>query len=295
MADGDIEGWRSIPIQHQELDPDFQIVPQQRVSAYLGAGGGRTFRVPAEPKQVILDGDMLLDECHESYPGDVYGSNLRSKNINGVAAEDAPFFISLASLDLSDNAVMFEHTAPFPALRQLVLQCNGISAFTVPAEAFSRLERLDLSFNHVPEESVAVSAALLSRSHALVMLLAGCGGGGGEADPRPSLKHRLISQGLAALPNLLELDLSSNSLLFLPDMGGFVKLQKLNAGGNKLRDEAVFDNLAAIPNLVRLCLHVDSSRATRGQPSRTSFPVHVARGLIARRFHRWISIWKGTS
>ena len=101
--------------------PFSSLVTQQRVSACLGAGGGRTFRVPAEPKQVILDGDMLLDECHESYPGDVYGSNLRSKNINGVAAEDAPFFISLASLDLSDNAVMFEHTAPFPALRQLVL------------------------------------------------------------------------------------------------------------------------------------------------------------------------------
>jgi hypothetical protein len=30
------KGWRAIPIQHQELDPDFQVVPQSSVSAYLG-------------------------------------------------------------------------------------------------------------------------------------------------------------------------------------------------------------------------------------------------------------------
>eukprot|EP01052_Picozoa_sp_SAG31_P004561 SAG31_NODE_190_length_20810_cov_20.296364_6_plen_554_part_00 len=215
MADGDIEGWRSIPIQHQELDPDFQIVPQQRVSAYLGTiSGRRTVKLPPAPQPVTLDGDLLLDQCSENYPGDVYGANLRSKNINKVAVEDAPFFISLSSLDLSDNNVSVEEVAAFPALRVLSLQCNSVSAFCIPADAFGRLERLDLSFNHVPPDSVAA---------------------------------------LAAVPNLLELDVSSNSLPSLPDMTGFVKLRKLNAGRNNLRDD-VFDHLARASSLAELIL-----------------------------------------
>ena len=96
------KGWRAIPIQHQELDPDFQVVPQSSVSAYLGEQPPRR-AVPARPEPRTLDGDMLLDACNENFPGDVYGAKLSGKDIEGVATEDAPFFLSLARLDLSDN------------------------------------------------------------------------------------------------------------------------------------------------------------------------------------------------
>lgn len=96
------KGWRSIPIQHQELDPDFQVVPQSSVSAYLGERPARA--PPAQrPDPRTLDGDMLLDACNENFPGDVYGAKLSGKEIQDVATEDAPFFLSLARLDLSDN------------------------------------------------------------------------------------------------------------------------------------------------------------------------------------------------
>jgi hypothetical protein len=96
------KGWRAIPIQHQELDPDFQVVPQSSVSAYLGEQPARA-PLATQPEPRTLDGDMLLDACNENFPGDVYGAKLGGKNIEGVATEDAPFFLSLARLDLSDN------------------------------------------------------------------------------------------------------------------------------------------------------------------------------------------------
>ena len=46
---------------------------------------------------------MLLDACNEDFPGDVYGAKLTGKHIEAIATEDAPFFLSLARLDLSDN------------------------------------------------------------------------------------------------------------------------------------------------------------------------------------------------
>lgn len=102
-ADGQAyKGWRSIPIQHQELDPDFQIVPQSSVSAYLGESAPAA-RPAARRQPRTLDGDLLLDACNENFPGDVYGAKLTGKEIEAVASEDAPFFLSLARLDLSDN------------------------------------------------------------------------------------------------------------------------------------------------------------------------------------------------
>jgi hypothetical protein len=96
------KGWRSIPIQHQELDPDFQVVPQSSVSAYLGESPAPA-RLAPRPEPRTLDGDMLLDACNENFPGDVYGAKLTGKEIEAIATEDAPFFLSLARLDLSDN------------------------------------------------------------------------------------------------------------------------------------------------------------------------------------------------
>jgi hypothetical protein len=213
MAQIEPDGWRSIPIQHQELDPDFQIIPQQSVSAYLEPPTAS--RLPRKPKSRTLDGDMLLDACNESFPGDVRHANLRSKDITGIAAEDAPFFVNLSSLELSDNAVLLQHAAPFPALRQLVLQCNGISEVTVSPGSFSRLERLDLSFNHLGVQSIAE---------------------------------------LAAMPNLRELDISSNSLESLPDMASFKMLSKLRVSGNRLHGDNLMHNLAMLPELTELSL-----------------------------------------
>ena len=101
---GGYKGWRAIPIQHQELDPSFQVVPQSSVASYLGeSGASQPERRGAAPQPRTLDGDMLLDACNENFPGDVYSATLSGRGIDAIATEDAPFFLSLSRLDLSDN------------------------------------------------------------------------------------------------------------------------------------------------------------------------------------------------
>ena len=210
--------WRSIPIQHHELDPDFQIVPQASVSAYLGESVVRQPRSRAEPRPRTLDGDMLLDLCNESSPLDVYGAELSSKHIVGVAMEDAPFFLSLASIDLSDNRVPLDQLATFPALRMLNLQCNGLSQLVIPSGGFPALEKLDISVNTISSNEI---------SH------------------------------LAQLQGLKELDLSGNSLTSLPSLAGFKQLVSLVVANNRLKGDEVFSNMGAAPVLQNLNLEAN--------------------------------------
>lgn len=210
------EGWRSIPIQHQELDPDFQIVPQASVAAYLGEGSAAR-SLPRQPEELrTLDGDMLLDESNESNPADVYGATLSGRGIGAVAVEDTPFFIALTELDLSDNRVPFVQLAPLPALRDLSLQCNHLRRLApVPAGGFAALERLNIAMN--------------------------------------TLMAADIGQ-LAALPMLRELDLSDNALESLPPLQRFGALQRLDASSNRLQGDEVYANIAAAPQLQQVIL-----------------------------------------
>ena len=214
------KGWQCIPIQHQQLDPNFQIVSQQSVAAYAGTGGARREPAPPKPADRVLDGDLLLRESQEASPVDVYGARLPSCNIVDVAVEDCPFFVNLANLDLADNNCQLERLAAFPAVRSLSLQCNKLETLGVPVGGFPRLEVLNLSHN-----SVSASALL----------------------------------ALAAVGGLRELDLSHNHMGALPsDWSAFRKLTRLSVADNDLRGDEALSALASVPSLTELNLEANA-------------------------------------
>ena len=81
-------------------------------------------------------------------------------------------------------ALPLEPFGRLPRLKDLALSCNGIRALAGPLEGFERLVSLDLSYNALPPAAVG---------------------------------------RLAALPQLRELDLTSNELAELPPVGGAAK------------------------------------------------------------------------
>lgn len=166
---------------------------------------------PREPEEVSLDGFLLLDACHVDDPEDATQAVLEGSGIVRVIEDDLGFFSRLSHLDVGDNRLKLEQLAALPALQELHIDCNGITALALPAGAFPRLEVLNLGYNGLNADAVGA---------------------------------------LGALPALRELDLTCNQLRQLPpDWSAFVELRKLTLDRNLLADDDALVAIGTVPYL----------------------------------------------
>jgi len=175
-------------------------------------------KVPPPPPEpvVILDGFVLLEACRVEDPEEADKAVLEGCGISTVVCEDLTFFRKLTHLDLGDNHVQLCDLANLPILKELHLDCNGITQIQIPPDGFSFLEVLNLSYNGLSPEGVLA---------------------------------------LADLPRLRQLDISRNELLALPEnMAGFRTLQVLNCDNNSLTSESCLLSLCLLPSLTHLSL-----------------------------------------
>jgi hypothetical protein len=163
-----------------------------------------------------------LSAAEVELPEFVHSLSLPSRNLTMVLEEDLVHFSNLRFLDLSDNSVPLPSLASLPALRELCMHCNGVSAFVIDnfvrpqpqprPPCFARLQKLDLSFNGVAVASIAE---------------------------------------LSKMPELRELNLTGNYLASIPaDWSGFAQLTRLVLARNQLRDAAL--SLVALASCPRL-------------------------------------------
>ena len=164
----------------------------------------------AESALRTLDGFNLLTASGVGFPDDSLQANVVGQRYGYAVEEDFRFFTKLEFLDASENNLNFNNFHSLPILKELRLVCNGITHID-EVIGFERLLVLDLSYNKLSTRSF---------------------------------------QNLAFIPNLMELDVSGNSLKALPyDMSKFVALRRLIAENNKFDDNYSFEKLSKIPGL----------------------------------------------
>jgi hypothetical protein len=164
----------------------------------------------------VLDGFVLLEASHAEDPEHAERVVLEGCAITTVVEEDLAYFNKLTHLDLGDNHVQLAPLGALPALKELHLDCNGLTDITLPANAFAHLEVLNLSFNGLSP-------------------------------------HAILS--LAGLPAIRELDLSGNQLTELPEsLAAFYTLRRLALDDNSLDSPSAFLALATLPRLASLSL-----------------------------------------
>ena len=164
------------------------------------------------------DGDALLDASKQTSPAEVHGVELVGHNLCGIAVEDTPFFVSLSSLDLSDNEIPFAQLAAFPALRYLTLQCNHLRRIAAAADGgFPVLQKLDLASNNLDAADIE-------------------------------------TLGKSVGTTLEELDVSANGLVALPPMGRFTALKRLLLSRNRLSGDELWANIALAYSVTHLNL-----------------------------------------
>eukprot|EP00469_Lotharella_globosa_P015455 CAMPEP_0167826512 /NCGR_PEP_ID=MMETSP0112_2-20121227/10077_1 /TAXON_ID=91324 /ORGANISM="Lotharella globosa, Strain CCCM811" /LENGTH=536 /DNA_ID=CAMNT_0007728967 /DNA_START=80 /DNA_END=1690 /DNA_ORIENTATION=- len=241
-----------------------------------------------------LDGYDVLRLCGVELPEDAFRAVIHSKKTIyvDVVAEHMKEFKSLMSMDLSGNRMKFPSLACFPALQELHMSCNHVSAIRIPSGpngiAFKALMTLDLSHNVVSVDSVSELARLpelqfLDLSHndmsklpqldeksfpALKKLVLRGNRFGKvrrrdpsavmEAYQDPESKfykpHYDFFHMLAVLPMLRELDLSSNLIQVVPRLApkSFMNLRLMNLSLNYVERESYLLPILSCPQLLWL-------------------------------------------
>ena len=223
------------------LDPPPKPVAR-RERQFVRVGEVRPAPPPPAERPIVLDGFVLLEAAQVDDPEIAERVVLEGCAITTVVEEDLAFFTKLTHLDLGDNHVQLAPLGCLPALKEVHLDCNGLTEITVPPDVFRHLEVLNLSFNGI-------------RPHAIL--------------------------ALAALPALLDLDLSANKLTQLPDsLAGFHTLRRLSLDDNELDSEKAFLSLATIPRLASLSLAKNKVERLPANLPDDSFPTLMTLSLI---------------
>eukprot|EP01065_Artemidia_motanka_P014514 TRINITY_DN18436_c0_g1_i1.p1 TRINITY_DN18436_c0_g1~~TRINITY_DN18436_c0_g1_i1.p1 ORF type:complete len:696 (+),score=270.63 TRINITY_DN18436_c0_g1_i1:260-2089(+) len=158
-----------------------------------------------------LDGFLLLETAGVEDPEDAVEASLTDEGLASAVAADLSFFTSLEFLDVGENRLALSDLAPLKALEELHMHCCRLRELEVPAGAFQKVETLNLSFNHLPPQSLTA---------------------------------------LFALPSLLRLDLSCNDLTELPaDLSPLAQLQQMALENNRLGSDKVFEALGTLRQL----------------------------------------------
>lgn len=198
------------------------------------------------PKE--LDGFMLMEACRCELPDQALRVDVSGRGLVSVLEDDLGYFTRLQAVDAGDNTLAFESFARLPQLEELCLPCNSIRDISLASQAYSRLERLDLSYNNL-------SSGALST--------------------------------LRQLPSLVDLDLTCNGLTSLPStMGHLMRLQKLSLERNQLEDEQVIDVSCSAGVTHHKCVYThcciiyQSSAVTRALPRTAPSSPCIGRPLI---------------
>ncbi|GAB5368131.1 hypothetical protein AAMO2058_001291800 [Amorphochlora amoebiformis] len=224
-----------------------------------------------------LDGYELLKLSGLELPEELIRAVVRPRGCvyESIVEEDMSEFSSLTNLDLSGNRMDLSGLCCFPALRELNLSCNQLDYVGLPqgpGPHFETLTALNLSFNKIEPESLAVLGWLpqlqfldISENKLrnfpevkkgafpclkkLVLRRNRLGKRRKEGfreftsyhDPESSFykPHYTFLHTLSKLPALRELDLSSNNIQVLPAFPtkAFSTLQFLNLAQNYLAFE----------------------------------------------------------
>eukprot|EP00474_Spongospora_subterranea_P005770 CRZ06228.1 hypothetical protein [Spongospora subterranea] len=155
----------------------------------------------------------MLEAATATSPELVETAVVSSKSLTRADPEIC-VFSALTYLDAGDNNIPLHHLRYLPALVELHLHCNGISATTVADDMFPHLRILGLAYNQLGTSAI---------------------------------------QNLSSIKELEELDLGCNEISSMPsNMDTFAALKKLSLRRNMLRNESVWSNLSKIPNLLVL-------------------------------------------
>ena len=172
----------------------------------------------------ILDSWSLLQLANAKYPENVTKINGEGIGFTHVVNDDFHYFNSIQSIELSDNNIVLSDILLFPKLQSLHLNCNGIE--DIP----------DLSHEYVKNPSFPKRLTKLSLAF-------------------NKLTTRSILNICNVFQSLVSLDLSNNSLMFIPSQVTSLKnLNNFNLSNNKLRGFAVWNILANMPKLCELDL-----------------------------------------
>ncbi len=163
-------------------------------------------------------------------PREVQKVDLSSQNLNKIICEDLVLFDHLHTLDVAENSLSLIPLGYLPALKDLVVASNKITELQADvAFGLPLLERLDISFNSLSQESIATLAAL------------------------PHLRSLILSHNhLRELPNVLtnmgtwwkqfeDGEEESHVPESIGSLPGFLKLNTLDLSYNRFSD---FSNLA---------------------------------------------------
>lgn len=231
-------------VQTIELDPPPRPVPR-RERAFLRVGAVCLPPPPRPERPIVLDGFVLLEASHAEDPEHAERVVLEGCAITTVVEEDLAFFTKLTHLDLGDNHVQLAQLGALPALKELHLDCNGLTDIMIPADAFLNLEVLNLSFNGL----------------------------------RP---HAILS--LADLPAIRELDLSGNKLPELPEsLAAFHTLRRLSLDDNVLDTSGAFLALATLPRLASLSMARNNVEQLPANLPEGGFPALATLSLVHNR------------
>eukprot|EP00638_Chattonella_subsalsa_P007701 CAMPEP_0117740038 /NCGR_PEP_ID=MMETSP0947-20121206/4110_1 /TAXON_ID=44440 /ORGANISM="Chattonella subsalsa, Strain CCMP2191" /LENGTH=623 /DNA_ID=CAMNT_0005556089 /DNA_START=82 /DNA_END=1953 /DNA_ORIENTATION=- len=203
------------PPQHHRGDYDNQTVTTQFTEEGRQSGGSLELpKLPGLSNARPLDGFDLLQACGVQFPDEGRRADISGKAYQKVNMADLDYFTRLAVINASENFLALEWFCRLPALKDLRLAYNGLTELA-PQTGYSRLLRLDLSYNAVTTDT---------------------------------LVH------LATIPRLKYLDLTSNGISELPeDMAAFQSLEVLTLEHNQF-DGVIPMSLAEMPKLRELYL-----------------------------------------
>jgi Leucine-rich repeat (LRR) protein len=173
---------------------------------------------PASAKsQRVADGFAMLEGCGVDLPETALNMDICGGSYDEVSQADLQYFLRLRMVNAADNNLPFESFAAVRNLIELRMQCNGLREIRICSQSsYLALQRLDVSYNALSEESITC---------------------------------------LAHLPNLRRLDLTCNGLKSIPtSLVSFPALQTLILERNQLEGVEVFRILGALPTLRHLSL-----------------------------------------
>ncbi|KAG5496089.1 hypothetical protein JKF63_02387 [Porcisia hertigi] len=189
----------------------------------------RRARVSGNQDGVVLDGFLILSACEADDPELVTQLTLHSSQLSSSVAEDLGYFTHLTSLDLTDNNLRLDHVLPFPGLEVVHLVCNNIMSLAevsqLSSSSFSTIVALDLAYNRIPAHHISYLKAFgalrqLDISHnglrTLPADLSGLAHLTHFALEANELSSADVFYALGTMPALVEVNLASNRLSFVP-------------------------------------------------------------------------------
>jgi len=216
-------------------------------------------------KPGMLDGFLLLEASGARHPRNATAARLVGKKLRSIERGDLELFTRLSTLDVSDNNL--EDVAGFSvigSLQELRMAGNKVQDILWKCEVpFRSLLVLDLSHNQL-SNSALISLTQISKLRELDLTCCGTKRIPSEFKQLVGLEVLVLASNsiaivdpLGDLPNLRELDLSSNKVHSVRNRlenKFFPSLEWLSLKGNKIRSLDDLTSLNSCQNLSQVIL-----------------------------------------